>query len=959
MVGNKSTSLEVGEPAPWLLARGVSKQGYDRLSRQAYDPYQQMILDGLWDDEAIEEKAKGDEYFRNSEYRAAVACYGRALERNPDSYILAPASSMAINQIGDQVRAHLAGLFSTDASSPAAKQAKKKPQAKWLQAALGDTFAVFGGHVKERFVGIELDVASVSEQVNKQEGQIKEALNLKQTVQDLQAERRALKDARDKLDTKFHGMVAAPVAEGANEEAHIRKDMEELRKQVEQQTAKTAEVPYEMRKVCICGGLGWDTPPEALQERCWQVLDETGLQDQVETVAATLDTPGCTCEVVLRNAGTMGPARLRVRPLGKSFVANKKVWFDAKRSRAENALARMMHKSKEYLEAAAIRDRAVVNLTTRELSDALAGLRHVAVVNKNGIAVAALRLLCESRPGAVYMAFFDLASSRGEMGSLVIMGRASATGPGTIPPTAVRTIPPLPVVLAVVDNILAKRVRDVVDRCAARVLPAASMSPCLECAESRRQTLDAVHPLALVIERGMGNESQGCACQQGARECCDAPRAMRVARWFRDETGSCDEAATLVKLHACPLVVLEVGSALATLSSRVVGVRSGSRSAGAAGRTPLLDLASQRMHFWQTLGFEGAGLAYFVDNLLAAPKDPAAAVLMQDDCAEQLSRRWDLQIGGGGSREYLICKGGRDDVVSHRSWDKKEKTLGHIIDHKGGITSCYAAATAAMLRAFVGNLDQDRLLESGVGEAQVSWESHIRRGRDPQAWTPRVLRYRGAVWLSWQRLIALRGQESWLAIRRVRGPDVGMGDKRGPTPKATASLADTRSGEHKDTCHSGPMLRGARPTCQRGGHAAATLGLASHTAGGGAAAACAAGAGGARPRCPEPGARARAASALPAAAAAATCAQSGARLGRLLRGAGRVRGARRGTRARRLASAGGASGRGEAAHRGPPQGGRHRGLLEDVVPFLHQGQGASAGGGRELRVCGVGRDAAG
>jgi len=70
-------------PEPWSYV----VEGYDRLARQAYDPYQQMILDGLWDDEAIEEKAKGDEYFRNSEYRAAVQCYGRALERNPDSYI--------------------------------------------------------------------------------------------------------------------------------------------------------------------------------------------------------------------------------------------------------------------------------------------------------------------------------------------------------------------------------------------------------------------------------------------------------------------------------------------------------------------------------------------------------------------------------------------------------------------------------------------------------------------------------------------------------------------------------------------------------------------------------------------------------------------------------------------------------------------------------------------------------
>jgi len=70
-------------PEPWSFI----VEGYHNLSRQAYDPYQQMILDGLWDDEAIEEKAKGDDYFRNGEYRSAVKCYGRTLERNPDSYV--------------------------------------------------------------------------------------------------------------------------------------------------------------------------------------------------------------------------------------------------------------------------------------------------------------------------------------------------------------------------------------------------------------------------------------------------------------------------------------------------------------------------------------------------------------------------------------------------------------------------------------------------------------------------------------------------------------------------------------------------------------------------------------------------------------------------------------------------------------------------------------------------------
>lgn len=71
-------------PEPWSYV----VEGYDSLSRTSFDPFQQMILDGLWDDEAIEDKAKGDDYFRTGEYRSAVLCYSRSLERNPDSYIV-------------------------------------------------------------------------------------------------------------------------------------------------------------------------------------------------------------------------------------------------------------------------------------------------------------------------------------------------------------------------------------------------------------------------------------------------------------------------------------------------------------------------------------------------------------------------------------------------------------------------------------------------------------------------------------------------------------------------------------------------------------------------------------------------------------------------------------------------------------------------------------------------------
>ena len=45
-------------------------------------------------------------------------------------------------------------------------------------------------------------------------------------------------------------------------------------------------------------------------------------------------------------------------------------------------------------------------------------------------------------------------------------------------------------------------------------------------------------------------------------------------------------------------------------------------------------------------------------------------------------------------------------------------------------------------------------------KALVSWDAHVRRGHDAQAWAPRVLVDRGAGWLSRQRLVASPGQES-------------------------------------------------------------------------------------------------------------------------------------------------------------------------------------------------------
>ena len=53
--------------------------------------------------------------------------------------------------------------------------------------------------------------------------------------------------------------------------------------------------------------------------------------------------------------------------------------------------------------------------------------------------------------------------------------------------------------------------------------------------------------------------------------------------------------------------------------------------------------------------------------------------------------------------------------------------------------------------------------------SQISWDAHIRRGHDKQAWTPQILGFRDSAWLSLQRIFASHGTESRLGTRVVQG----------------------------------------------------------------------------------------------------------------------------------------------------------------------------------------------
>ena len=150
------------------------------------------------------------------------------------------------------------------------------------------------------------------------------------------------------------------------------------------------------------------------------------------------------------------------------------------------------------------------------------------------------------------------------------------------------------------------------------------------------------------------------------------------------------------------------GGQAANFTKRTVGMFTGSRSAAAAGRIPLLDIATLRLRHWQQFGltFKGCslGLATFVDNLFAIAPTPEAATYILDDCARLLLSRWGLKIGGD-SKEYMTCKAYTKPITVQAGWERKSsmRVLGHFLDDDGSIKTCSDHAFAAMTKAFYSN----------------------------------------------------------------------------------------------------------------------------------------------------------------------------------------------------------------------------------------------------------------
>ena len=121
-----------------------------------------------------------------------------------------------------------------------------------------------------------------------------------------------------------------------------------------------------------------------------------------------------------------------------------------------------------------------------------------------------------------------------------------------------RTILPLPRLVAVIDVIVAKKLNAM-----AGIMTAELGFGFLEAAKKHRQVLDIAFPASIAIERGLDNKSKMCVAQEDIEKYYDNLVVLRVARWLEQRSDSIDLITTLVSMHSCPRIELNVGGEMA------------------------------------------------------------------------------------------------------------------------------------------------------------------------------------------------------------------------------------------------------------------------------------------------------------------------------------------------------------------------------------------------------------
>ena len=232
-----------------------------------------------------------------------------------------------------------------------------------------------------------------------------------------------------------------------------------------------------------------------------------------------------------------------------------------------------------------------INITPCELERALCSHRKPQQLDSEGVCGNALWNLYNACSVQVLRWFNFIATSFAELSSTTVHGIVLAKQGGAIPPEKTRAILPMPVILSMLDMILASRLEKVLDPLV-QSLPASFVIG----ARRKTQMLDVTFPLSLVIEKGLDMHSKAVVASGDIKQYFDYVNVLSIAHWLVKHFYKLQDIAALVSIQCLPSITLSIAGREFVHRFRGSGLVTGTRVAVQLARIPVFDVVEFLLH---------------------------------------------------------------------------------------------------------------------------------------------------------------------------------------------------------------------------------------------------------------------------------------------------------------------------------------------------------------------------
>jgi len=366
--------------------------------------------------------------------------------------------------------------------------------------------------------------------------------------------------------------------------------------------------------------------------------------------------------------------------------------------------ARDLNRRQEIGDVLSCFEGAAFNIELGACTVAVKRIKRPCKLDHYGVCPQSILLFSVAMPQVVCPFLTQVLSSKGQMSCFNIHGRLYAKSKGAVSASKTRAILPLPSILAIFDSLLCSYWQSEIDR----LFP--SLPSVFIGAQAHTQTLDIMHGLQGVIEKGLDLHGLAAIAQMDIKRYYDSIPILRIYRYLVNRGCDAPAAACLLRLHCCPSVTLSWGVASVVIEGRSSGALTGTRTAGLLGRVPVEDVVRQRHHVWEQWAFktdcDKFALSTYVDNLFSTGQCAEDAVAILRDCEHHLFQCWSLRIGQD-SKSFMCARGCPAPQQQTKDWAHSHgdtfAALGHILSDDGRIEPCVSKTLSNMWKCFYGN----------------------------------------------------------------------------------------------------------------------------------------------------------------------------------------------------------------------------------------------------------------